>query len=143
LTGDENYCLKYPDDRTFCTDKSLPMMFTVPVLFTYYTGNSILGLGDVILPGFLAVWAARHDARKYSSDFNLVQILLCKSCGLFRLVVVAYCVGLLLANSAVIVFQVNHILSANDVFIINFTCVLDRSASPFIYCALHSWRHFY
>mmetsp|Transcript_5916 Transcript_5916/g.8820 ORF Transcript_5916/g.8820 Transcript_5916/m.8820 type:complete len:684 (+) Transcript_5916:51-2102(+) len=115
-TGDENYCEKYPDDQDFCSDDSLPMLFTVPS-FSYYSGETILGLGDVILPGFLAVWAARYDFLEFGDcvDWSVVsdlwsvwswwKVFVEPSQGFFWLVVQAYMVGLLLANVAVIVFQ--------------------------------------
>jgi signal peptide peptidase-like protein 2B len=99
LTGDENYCEKYPSDATYCSDDSLPMMFKVPS-FSYYSGESILGLGDVILPGLLIVWAARHDLRKYGSLYSW------ECAGFYLAVVLAYCVGLFLADAAVTIFQV-------------------------------------
>ena len=75
------------------------MLLQVPTLFTYLDGNSILGLGDVVLPGLLAVWAARHDIRQFGKlDFDQFTR------GFFPLAVKMYCVGLLMADVAVMVF---------------------------------------
>jgi signal peptide peptidase-like 2B len=55
---DENYCEKYPTDSD-CALNSLPMLLVVPTLSSYLSSESLLGLGDIVLPGLLLVWAAR------------------------------------------------------------------------------------
>jgi len=53
-----------------------------------------------VLPGLLAVWAARHDIRQYGKlDFDQFTR------GYFPMAVKAYCVGLLLADGAVMLFE--------------------------------------
>ena len=64
--SDENYCEKYPDDAD-CQDTSLPMMLTVPTFSSYLSSDSILGLGDIVLPGLLLVWCARFDMRRHGT----------------------------------------------------------------------------
>ena len=63
---DENWCEKYPDDAD-CQDQSLPMMLTVPTFSSYLSSESILGLGDIVLPGLLLVWCARFDMRRHGT----------------------------------------------------------------------------
>ncbi len=105
-SADPNYCEKYPDDAEYCADNSLPMVLLVPTLFTYLDGNSVLGLGDVVLPGLLAVWAARHDVRHFGRlDLERFEK------GFYPLAIKAYAVGLLLADLAVLVFQVVTIVA--------------------------------
>ena len=56
---DENYCEKYPTDSD-CDLNSLPMLLVVPTFSGYLSSESLLGLGDIVLPGLLLVWAARY-----------------------------------------------------------------------------------
>lgn len=99
VSSDENYCEKYPEDEAYCSTKLLPMMIVVPSMFTYQEGESILGLGDIVLPGLLAVWAARHDVRMHGRiDSDKLRV------GYFPIAMLSYAVGLLLANVAVYVF---------------------------------------
>ena len=56
--SDENYCEKYPTDSD-CYTNTLPMLLFVPTFSSYLTSESMLGLGDIVLPGLLLVWAAR------------------------------------------------------------------------------------
>jgi hypothetical protein len=47
---DENFCEKYPDESV-CNPVTLPMLLTVPTFSSYTSSESILGLGDMVLPG--------------------------------------------------------------------------------------------
>mmetsp|Transcript_14705 Transcript_14705/g.30404 ORF Transcript_14705/g.30404 Transcript_14705/m.30404 type:complete len:259 (+) Transcript_14705:1-777(+) len=40
------------------------MLFSIPRLFDYFGGSSMLGLGDIVLPGLLLSFAARLDAAR-------------------------------------------------------------------------------
>jgi Signal peptide peptidase len=55
---DENFCEKHPSDKD-CNMNSLPMLLIVPTFSSYLSSESLLGLGDIVLPGLLLVWAAR------------------------------------------------------------------------------------
>lgn len=61
---DAMYCEKYPTDSGCRGGDPLPMLLTVPRLFDYEGGASMLGLGDIVLPGLLLSFAARLDAAK-------------------------------------------------------------------------------
>ena len=56
--NDENFCEKHPSDKD-CNMNSLPMLLIVPTFSSYLSSESLLGLGDIVLPGLLLVWAAR------------------------------------------------------------------------------------
>lgn len=96
---DENWCEKYPDDVD-CQSSSLPMLLVVPSINTYISSESMLGLGDIVLPGLLLVWAARLDIRRYGL-LTAPQA----SSGYFPMAVVGYALGLMCANIAVQYFQ--------------------------------------
>ena len=55
---DENFCEKHPSDSD-CNMNSLPMLLIVPTFSSYLSSESLLGLGDIVLPGLLLVWTAR------------------------------------------------------------------------------------
>jgi signal peptide peptidase-like protein 2B len=61
---DAMFCEKYPSDPGCRGGDPLPMLLTVPRLFDYEGGASMLGLGDIVLPGLLLSFAARLDAAK-------------------------------------------------------------------------------
>ncbi|KAG7341173.1 signal peptide peptidase [Nitzschia inconspicua] len=61
---DAMFCQKYPTDPGCRGGDPLPMLLTVPRLFDYEGGASMLGLGDIVLPGLLLSFAARLDASK-------------------------------------------------------------------------------
>ena len=115
--ADAAWCEKYPDDPDCQGGNPLPILLTIPRLFDYEGGSSLLGLGDIVLPGLLISFAARLDAAK-----SLLGVMGggsgtlsthcpeqrffgqgCKLCsgGYFVPMVIAYAVGLLMANSAV------------------------------------------
>lgn len=96
---DENFCEKYPDDET-CQTTELPMLLVVPTFSSYLSSESMLGLGDIVLPGLLLVWTARLDMRRYGSLSSESA-----SKGYFPMCLFGYAVGLLAANVAVEYFQ--------------------------------------
>lgn len=113
--ADALWCEKYPDDQDCQGGNPLPMLLTIPRLMDYAGGSSMLGLGDIVLPGLLLSFGCRYDAAK-----SLVGIMgggsgalngpcpeqeysVCRLCtsGYYIPLVVAYAVGLFMANAAV------------------------------------------
>ena len=100
LATDENYCEKYPSSDV-CAVTNVPMLLYIPAFWTWDTNaNSILGLGDIILPGLLLVWTARYDLRRYGS-------LYCEKAGdgYLPMAMLGYAFGLCLAQLAVETFE--------------------------------------
>ena len=110
------WCEKYPDDKNCQGGDPLPMLFTIPRIFDYRGGSSLLGLGDIVLPGLLLSFAARFDEAKRllgtirggnrghldSRRRNIIRkICCCCNGGYFAPAVIAYAVGLAMANAAV------------------------------------------
>lgn len=62
--ADALWCEKYPHDTNCTGGDPLPMLLTIPRLLDYAGGASLLGLGDIVLPGLLLSFAARLDAAK-------------------------------------------------------------------------------
>jgi hypothetical protein len=117
-TADPAWCEKYPDDPNCQGGEPLPMLFTVPKLFDYQQGSSLLGLGDVVLPGLLLSFAARLDAAKTllgvmrggngsATECGSEMRSLCRR-GYYWATVVAYAVGLAMANAAVYIMQMGQ-----------------------------------
>lgn len=123
--ADALWCEKYPDDPDCQGGDPLPMLFTIPRINDYQGGSSLLGLGDIVLPGLLLSFAARFDAAK-----SLLGILgggngspvcanacperrfcgYCNFCsgGYFPPLVIAYGIGLAAANAAVYFMQMGQ-----------------------------------
>lgn len=116
---DAYHCEKYPSDGD-CDNTPLPMLFAIPKINDYRGGLSMLGLGDIILPGLICCFAARLDAAKHliaaaqakRLGFNCdvderfsknVGQRLCS--GYFFFIIVAYAIGLALANIAVYLME--------------------------------------
>lgn len=116
-TADPSWCEKYPTDKGCVGGDPLPMLFTIPRVFDYQGGSSLLGLGDIVLPGLLLSFAARFDAAKsmlgtLGGGNGRSQTAVCPDnggcCrrrlanpGYFPFAVSSYAVGLLMANAAV------------------------------------------
>lgn len=62
--ADALWCEKYPSDPDCKGGDPMPMLFSIPRLFDYLGGSSMLGLGDIVLPGLLLSFAARLDASR-------------------------------------------------------------------------------
>lgn len=62
--ADALWCEKYPDDADCQGGNPLPMLLAIPKLLDFAGGSSLLGLGDIVLPGLLLSFAARLDAAK-------------------------------------------------------------------------------
>jgi hypothetical protein len=113
-TANPEWCEKYPDDKNCQGGDPLPMLLTIPRMFDYSGGSSLLGLGDIVLPGLLLSFAARYDEAKRfigssSSDGREVsQNCTRKSKGYLAPLVVAYGVGLAMANIAVYAMQMGQ-----------------------------------
>ncbi|CAJ1961189.1 unnamed protein product [Cylindrotheca closterium] len=60
----DDFCFKYPDDGECTGITSLPMILTFPHINDWTGGSAILGLGDILLPGFLVSFTARVDEAK-------------------------------------------------------------------------------
>lgn len=64
-SSDPTLCEKYPDDsRCRGALAPLPMLLAMPWFNDFRGGFSMIGLGDIILPGLLISFAARYDASK-------------------------------------------------------------------------------
>mmetsp|Transcript_33220 Transcript_33220/g.50103 ORF Transcript_33220/g.50103 Transcript_33220/m.50103 type:complete len:690 (+) Transcript_33220:312-2381(+) len=103
--ADPLWCEKYPDDSNCQGGDPLPMLLTVPRIDDYQGGSSLLGLGDIVLPGLLLSFAARLDAAKKLlaavSASSRLDNACCSHNTYFGPSVVAYAIGLLMANAAV------------------------------------------
>lgn len=92
------------------------MLLTVPRIFDYSGGSSLLGLGDIVLPGLLLSFAARYDAAKRfigSTSRDGQRQFQGQNCtgqkkGYFPPLVVAYAIGLAMANIAVYAMQMGQ-----------------------------------
>ena len=123
--ADPMWCEKYEDDPNCLGGDPLPMLFTIPRINDYQGGSSLLGLGDIVLPGLLISFGARFDAAKsllgilgggngsINSYASCPERKLCWNCGLcsggyFLPLVVSYAVGLAMANAAVYLMQMGQ-----------------------------------
>jgi len=90
------------------------MLFTIPRIFDYSGGSSMLGLGDIVLPGLLLSFASRYDeAKRFIGSSSREGIAAARNCtvktkGYFPFLVVAYAVGLAMANIAVYAMQMGQ-----------------------------------
>lgn len=62
---DPGYCEKYPSDSE-CRGSlaPMPMILAIPFFGDFRGGFSMIGLGEIILPGLLISFAARYDAAR-------------------------------------------------------------------------------
>jgi signal peptide peptidase-like protein 2B len=112
-TADPGWCEKYPDDADCQGGDPLPMLLTVPKFWDYQGGASLLGLGDIVLPGLLLSFAARFDNAKallatLGGRNGVRSKILGTYGGYFPPLVVAYAVGLMMANVAVSVMHMGQ-----------------------------------
>lgn len=77
----------------------------------------MLGLGDIVLPGLLLVWAARLDLRRHGS---LTSDEAGK--GYFAMALAGYALGLMLANFAVQYFQTGTLVADSLIQLALVTC---------------------
>jgi len=112
--ADPLWCEKYPDDKNCQGGDPLPMLFTIPRIGDFSGGSSMLGLGDIVLPGLLLSFASRYDEAKrligIGSRGGRPEIQSCASQkkGYLPPMVVAYAVGLAMANIAVYAMQMGQ-----------------------------------
>lgn len=85
-----DYCERYPKYPVCLDPEPMPMLLVLPRVFTWLKGVSMLGLGDIILPGMVLSLALRFDYAPKSLGENY-----------FRKLCIGYAVGLGMANVAV------------------------------------------
>ncbi|KAG3169784.1 hypothetical protein PI124_g3301 [Phytophthora idaei] len=85
-----DYCERYPKYPACIDPEPMPMLLVLPRILDWAGGVSMLGLGDIILPGMLLSFTLRFDYAQGSTNY-------------FRLMAVGYAVGLALANLAVMI----------------------------------------
>lgn len=91
-----DYCEQHPQDVTCLQHhQSVPMVLSIPLLFSFYGGNALLGLGDLIMPGLLVAFCIRYD---YCMGYPLSTKYFCVAS-------VSYAVGLLIANVMAILLR--------------------------------------
>ena len=97
-----DYCERYPDYPD-CKETVLPMLLALPKIRDYRGGQHLLGLGDIVLPGLLISFAARlDDAKRLIGGHTTLDVKLPTRYGYFFPLIIAYAVGLLFANLAVV-----------------------------------------
>mmetsp|Transcript_4761 Transcript_4761/g.10734 ORF Transcript_4761/g.10734 Transcript_4761/m.10734 type:complete len:351 (+) Transcript_4761:1416-2468(+) len=119
--ADPSWCEKYPDSADCQGGDPLPMLLTVPRINDYQGGTSLLGLGDIVIPGLLLSFAARLDTAKQllgvigggtgvTHSYTCPEHKCCRLCngGYFWPVVIAYAVGLFMANAAVYLMEMGQ-----------------------------------
>ncbi|KAL3775884.1 hypothetical protein ACHAWO_012902 [Cyclotella atomus] len=129
--ADPSWCEKYPHDADCKGGDPLPMLFAIPRIGDYQGGCSMLGLGDIVLPGLLLSFASRYDEAKrligvigggsgrmrsnacpdvpeHKSTNPLCMICCCCRHGYFGPIMVAYAIGLAMANAAVYIMQMGQ-----------------------------------
>lgn len=103
-----DYCEKYPDDARCEGGNPLPLLFTFPRINDYRGGSSLLGLGDVVIPGLLIAFASRlDDARRLVGGLTDMNVNMPKHWynGYLFPLVIAYAVGLAAAQVAVVLME--------------------------------------
>ena len=107
--ADADYCEKYADDPK-CRPTSLPFLLQIPRVDDYMGGAAMLGLGDLVLPGLIVAFAARYDvstgrgaAPRAPSRGPCAELRAPAPLAhpYYRLMVIGYAVGLMMANVAV------------------------------------------
>ncbi|KAH9124428.1 hypothetical protein LEN26_009234 [Aphanomyces euteiches] len=106
------FCLRHPESSS-CGHDTIPLVLTIPLVFSNYGGTSLLGLGDIVLPALLASFALRVD-------YCLARPLNLSS--YFVWATIAYAVGLLSANVMAIVLQ--HFVAGQPALMYIVPCML-------------------
>eukprot|EP00547_Thalassionema_nitzschioides_P018691 CAMPEP_0194255226 /NCGR_PEP_ID=MMETSP0158-20130606/33857_1 /TAXON_ID=33649 /ORGANISM="Thalassionema nitzschioides, Strain L26-B" /LENGTH=810 /DNA_ID=CAMNT_0038993511 /DNA_START=54 /DNA_END=2486 /DNA_ORIENTATION=- len=102
----EDYCEKYPDDSQCRQGQPLPMLLSIPRIGDFRGGSSLLGLGDIVLPGLLISFAARLDeAKRLVGDHTNMRVGPSPRGGYLLWLIVAYAIGLFFANLAVVLMR--------------------------------------
>lgn len=92
-----DYCERYPDYETCLDPEPMPMLLVMPRILNWVGGASMLGLGDIIMPGMLLSFALRFDYSPKSLGENY-----------YRSMCIGYMVGLGMANVAVTLMQIGQ-----------------------------------
>lgn len=93
-----HFCALYPSSPE-CYHETMPLVLRIPLLFSSYSGEAMLGLGDIVLPGLLVSFALRYDycrGNPISKNY-------------FMAASIAYAVGLLMAN--IMAVELRHIVA--------------------------------
>ncbi|GAB9468995.1 Signal peptide peptidase-like, aspartyl protease family a22b [Globisporangium polare] len=90
-----SFCDQHPQDPACLHHQSVPMVLSIPLLFSFYGGNALLGLGDLIIPGLLVAFCIRYD---YCMGYPLSTKYFCVASA-------SYATGLLIANVMAIVLR--------------------------------------
>ncbi|GMH68203.1 hypothetical protein TrST_g5426 [Triparma strigata] len=107
-TTDPMVCEKYPDTDGCKVPNPLPMLFSIPKINDYQGGSSLLGLGDIVLPGLLMSFACRLDLSKALVSLSNGEEKDKNVSGYFFYVCVGYAMGLMMANVAVYVMEMGQ-----------------------------------
>jgi signal peptide peptidase-like protein 2B len=107
--GSQDLCEKYPDDGQCQGGDPLPLLLTFPRIMDYRGGSSLLGLGDIVIPGLLLAFAARLDEAKRLvgglTNRDIINVPKHWYSGYLCPLVLAYAIGLLMANIAVVFME--------------------------------------
>ena len=79
LPDDPDMCEKYPNNKDCKTGKVLPMLLTIPRINDFRGGMSMLGLGDIVLPGLLVSFTARLDSAKQIVKLAYSQVRIARA----------------------------------------------------------------
>ncbi|KAI9993470.1 hypothetical protein PInf_015553 [Phytophthora infestans] len=90
-----DYCERYPKYPACIDPEPMPMLLVLPRIMDWSGGVSMLGLGDIILPGMLLSFTLRFDYAQGSTNY-------------FRLMAIGYAVGLAMANLAVMITEMGQ-----------------------------------
>ena len=101
-----DFCEKYPSNSDCKQGQPLPMLLAIPKINDFRGGFNLLGLGDIVLPGLLISFAARLDeAKRLVGGHTSLDIRMPPSGGYLLYLIIAYAVGLLFANIAVVFME--------------------------------------
>ena len=107
------YCRLHPDDEQACgAGESMPIVLRFPRFDDWRGGSSLLGLGDIIIPGLLVLYAVRADlalARLPWRGPYVVANVIAYVLGLFLAFVAVYLSGL---GQPALLYLIPAILSA-------------------------------
>lgn len=92
-----DYCERYPMYPACVDPEPMPMLLVLPRILDWVGGVSMLGLGDVIIPGLLLSFVLRFDYSTKSLGENY-----------YRAMCIGYAVGLGMANIAVTLMQMGQ-----------------------------------
>lgn len=68
------YCIRYPTDSEHdCVSENMPILFRMPKVLDWRDSTTMLGLGDIVLPGLLLVFCARYDYATRGQLFGKVS----------------------------------------------------------------------